>query len=191
MTQNTAAESSKPLFTQRFFLLQGLGWLGSIGILSSGIALAQSPIGELVMQAPVSQPVSPATAPSPAVPSPAVSEPPAAPPEPFVPKSFQPPQPIPERVDAPTVVLPSSRSGGSDYDGPTSLVFSERSTGCQAVLWQGRPVPNGICPPPPPPVSSNPAAVKVSSLGLGVTKPDGIAPPVWNYYKRTLRPSGQ
>ncbi|UBF28641.1 peptidoglycan DD-metalloendopeptidase family protein [Kovacikia minuta CCNUW1] len=169
-------------------MLKGLGWVGSISIFSSGIALAQGAANELVIQPPAAQSVQS----SPALPTPAVPAAPSVTPEPFVPEALQPPQPLPESADAPTVNLPSARSGSSDYDGPTSLVFSERSTGCQAVLWQGRPVPNGICPPAEPTVSSNPSAVRVSSLGLGVTKPGvGIAPAVWDYYKRTLRPTGR
>jgi hypothetical protein len=188
MNQNTAAKNSKPLFAQRSVLLQGLSWIGSISIISSGTALAQSPASELVIQEPAAQPAEAL----PVAPNSPVPEAIPATPEPFVPEALQPPQPIPDQANSPTVVLPGSRSSEKSYDGPTSLVFSERSTGCQAVLWQGRSVPNGICPPAAPAVTSNPSAVRVSSLGMGVTKPSvGIAPSVWDYYKRTLRPSGR
>ncbi len=113
-------------------------------------------------------------------------------PVPLSPESLQPPQSLPASTDAPTVILSSPHSGGKDYDGPTSIVFSERSTGCRATLSQGGSVPNGICPPPAPVVSNNPSAVSVSALGMSVTKPSvGIAPSVWDYYKRMIRPPSQ
>ncbi len=59
MNQTTAAKKSKRLSFQCSLLFQGIGWLGSISILSGGIVLAKSPASELMIQEPAVQPQDP------------------------------------------------------------------------------------------------------------------------------------
>jgi len=193
MNQTAAAKKSKRLSFQPSLLFQGVGWLGSISILSGGIVLAKSPASELIIQEPAVQSQHSLSSDQPSVTPEAAPVVPTSPaPVPLSPESLQPPRSLPASVDAPTVILSNPHSGEKDYDGPTAIVFSERSTGCRATLSQGGSVPNGICPPPAPVVSNNPSAVSVNALGMSVTKPSvGIAPSVWDYYKRTIRPPSQ
>ncbi|QZZ22582.1 M23 family metallopeptidase [Leptothermofonsia sichuanensis E412] len=185
MTQNFAAQppKSQPSWC---FLVQGIGLIGSIGILGSGVALAHGAASELTIPELPPQLVEPSVSEAPIVPD-VVPLPPASE---FSPAS----QPVWDAVDEPTVVLPGAKAG---YDAPTSIILSERSTGCQTVLRNGQAVPASICPPPAPTQlevagvagsGGNRGSSVVAVGGLSVVNP---SPNVWNYYRRTIRPAGR
>ncbi len=158
-------------FYQRSLLIQGMGWLGGISILSSGLVLAQAPdlveagavpsAQDLLMADPVAPaapvapiPIAPEPPPAPIMsaepvePAPAVSAPSEAPA--VVLELHTPPEATATRSPAP-IDLGNGYIDTTDYNvGATSperpnIVLSERSTGCQAVLQQGQAVPNSVC----------------------------------------------
>ena len=155
----------------RLFL--SVGWLGSLSVLSSGVVLAQTPV--------LTSPPSPAaveTAPSIAAPPAEVIQEMA--PEPFAPEFSQPIQvPVPESNPA---------TSQNSYTAPTTIVLTERSTGCQAVISTGQAVPGGICAPKPELTSprGNLTAIGVTSLGSSSTGYSTTS--LKDYYYRTVRP---
>ncbi|MBW4582287.1 MAG: M23 family metallopeptidase [Tildeniella nuda ZEHNDER 1965/U140] len=106
----------------------------------------------------------------------------------------------PEKIVQPSIVQPSPTNSRPDdgYDAPTSIVLTERSTGCRAVLQSGQVLEGSPCAlderrqtPKASIASGGLPAVSVSALasvtGLGTS-----ASPTWQaYYKRTARPSGR
>lgn len=176
MTRNSISQPWKTIAAQGLFLVSGLSLLGA-GI-AAGTAMAQTGTTEIAIPESSGQstevaPVVPEVAPLP----PQMEE-------------FSPaPQPSVDRVDNPTVVLPGAKAG---YDAPTSIVLSERSSGCRAVLSNGSTVPGSICPPAQPQVVSSLAGSRPSSAvqvnSLSVITPSTS---VWDYYKRTVRPQGR
>lgn len=154
----------------RLFL--GIGWLGSLSVLSGGVVLAQTP----VLTTPPA-PVAVETAPSIASPPPEVA--PEMAPEPFAPEFSQPIQ----------VPLPGPNPAAQDsYTAPSTIVLSERSTGCQAVISTGQAVPGGICAPKPEAISprGNLTAIGVTPLGSGSAGYSTTS--LKDYYYRTVRP---
>lgn len=176
MTLKSVRQSPKRSVSLPVRLIQGISLVG-IGVLSGGVGLAQSPASELVIRE-ASSPV-PAPAPAGTPETTPVDSPPVIP-------EFSPaPAPVSRKADTPIVKLPGGDAG---YDAPTSIVLSERSSGCQTVLRSGRSVPSAICAPvealsrPSNPVT----AARVGSLSV-VTPSSSV----WDYYKRTLRPVGR
>ncbi|MBD2022645.1 M23 family metallopeptidase [Leptolyngbya sp. FACHB-36] len=185
MTRNATAQPLQSVL-QRLLLLQGLGWLG-VGVLSSGMALAQAPTVEEI---PDPMPIQSA-APVPAV------EPPA--PIPTAPESF-PPLALPAPATTRAPIAPAPRPAAVEYEAPSTIVFSERSTGCQSTVQSGQSVMNGPCGAPKPvappiarEVSTGVSAVQVGPLAVG-SSGIGLAtttPSVRSYYNRTIRPPGR
>lgn len=212
-------DSSRPLVKSlsQNSLLKGLGLLGGISVLSSGMAFAQTvPTSETLavpsaqdLLAPAAPPpqISPArpaaAAPSPAAEAPAISSPsvsPAANPqvssEPDVPQLSL-PSSVADQVN--TIAPPETTSyidstnqyslGATASNGqPSSIVLSERSTGCQAVIQQGENVPSSIC------ASSRTASAKpgnLSAISVGAMRlsANGVAVGQ-NFYNLTQRPLG-
>lgn len=177
---------------QRSFLAQGISLLGGISVLSSGIALAQTPSTDVVIpetSAPSAEVAPPAAAPDPAPVSPEVVPPELSTPTPVV---------IPERDAVAPPIVQSNPKVTDTYDEPASVVLSERSTGCRSVLQYGQGITNGPCgapiPQQPPTYAAraasspsfatqiSPLAGSYSGVALGTT------PSVRDYYKRTVRP---
>ena len=146
-------------FWQRFLLVQGIGWIGGLGIVSGSIVWAQSQIptnGILVAQIPDTMPK--------AVPQDAAPEAPAKA-APIVTRSTQPrlPQRNRTRRQNPTSQPVASNSnnsyidptdyslgatnrqeiGSRSYEPPSAVVLSERSRGCRRVY--GRNGVSGGC----------------------------------------------
>jgi murein DD-endopeptidase MepM/ murein hydrolase activator NlpD len=162
----------KSAWQQRF--LPCLGLVGAIGLLNH----APSPIQAAELVIPETM-----TAPAPRVaPLPQAT---TAEPVPFIPNFSPKAVRVPAHLEAPTVVLPGADAG---YDAPTAIVFSERSTGCQATLQSGRALPDGICPPVQTWESPRTAGITSRVSAMGVVTP---SPSVLQYYRRTLRPQGR
>jgi murein DD-endopeptidase MepM/ murein hydrolase activator NlpD len=119
MTQRRNTRISTQSSVQRSLLFRGIGWLGSLGILSSSmVAFAQTPdtseaivvpsAQDLLMPAESSPPPAPpapvVAEPEPAAPAPVVTQPPVASPSPS-PAASQ-----PATDDAPTIVVPGLSS---------------------------------------------------------------------------------
>ncbi len=175
--------------------LRGLGLLGGFGLLSGGMVLAQEAVTTPI--APSSP--EPATAVSPAAIAPSVAPQtlevtPAvaipAVPEPIIMQ--------PSRVN-PTATQPkasTARPESSGYDAPTSIVLTERSTGCRAVLRGGQLLDGSPCTLDSRWQAANAPAPRslpaVSVASLGITSLGTIATPTWQaYYNRTARPPGR
>ena len=177
MTPRSVPQSPKRSDSLPVRLVQGISLVG-IGVLSGGVGLAQSSASELVIPE-ASSPSAPVPVPT-GVPTTAPTDNP-----PVIPEFSPAPAPVSRKADIPVVKLPGGDAG---YDAPTSIVLSERSSGCQAVLRSGRAVPSAICAPvealsrP----SSTVTAARVGSLSV-VTPSSSV----WDYYKRTLRPAAR
>lgn len=189
MTSNAASTSPDRRYR---VLVSGLGWVGSFGLLSSGMALAQSADNIVV-------PAVSAIDASPAAIAPTLRQPKVAPPE-TTPIVVAPALLAPE-TQPPTTQLesPSARSNREDdYDAPTSIVLTERSTGCRAVLRSGQLLDGSPCAldtrwnAPKVPVGAGRSLPTVSVRSFNDTVISTSAVPNWQaYYKRTVRPSGR
>jgi murein DD-endopeptidase MepM/ murein hydrolase activator NlpD len=207
MNRTADAPTSKKSLFHWFWLLQGLGWISSLGILGS-IAVAQTSTqpATKALAIPETEPQSDKTAPivsQPALPIPASSPIPATSP------AIDPPQ---ERA-VPTVVLPSPQSADT-YEKPLSIILSERSTGCQNTVELGQGVegtcavakPAAIVPPEEQlPVANvgqtrkvgEPSAVVSAGIESSARESSGLVsaidpiPTIQDYYSRTLRPPGR
>ena len=192
----------------RFWLIQAVGWIGGVSALSGGIAIAQAPASDPFSAAPSPQPIAAPVETAPVAPRPAPAASESFPSEFSAPSSavpqYQPP------TAAPAPVVPSSRSTQSveTYTAPSAIIFSERSSGCQATVRSGQ-VPSGLCGGDSfaPRVRSygNPGqstasrtttasqlstlpAVQVSTLLSTVTGLNPGTPSLQDYYRRTVRP---
>ncbi|HEY9895817.1 MAG TPA: M23 family metallopeptidase [Candidatus Sericytochromatia bacterium] len=215
MTLNT----HPTLLNRRYrVLVRGLGWIGSFGLLSSGIALAQGSADE-VMTAPSMPSVDLNSA---AIDS--TNQLDIAPPEVSAPIVVAPTAPAPEPLSVqPQSVQPTAPTVRPDYDdgydAPTSIVLSERSTGCRAVLQSGQLLDGSPCSlddrwqAANAKVTADRAASSISSsgnvsfgnvssgsmssssmsvAGLGTSTAFAAqTPTLQTYYKRTARPSGR
>ena len=192
----------------RFWLIQAVGWIGGVSALSGGIAIAQAPASDPFSAAPSPQPIAAPVETAPVAPRPAPAASESFPSEFSAPSSavpqYQPP------TAAPAPVVPSSRSTQSveTYTAPSAIIFSERSSGCQATVRSGQ-VPSGLCGGDSfaPRVRSygNPGqstasrtttasqlstlpAVQVSTLLSTVTGLNPGTSSLQDYYRRTVRP---
>jgi Peptidase family M23 len=181
-TARTAAKVSAK-FPERSprLILSGL-CLGGLGLLSSGVSLAQS--------APTATVPPPVTLDqSAAAPAPAIHAVPDLP-------QLMPEFSSPEGLAAPIPVAPVPAPRATAPDAAPTVVLTERSTGCRAVLEAGQPV-SGPC---------RAAGSEVAAAGgrsvpgvaptgvLGVSYPSlglGTTPSLKNYYNRRLRPPGR
>ncbi len=136
-------------------LLQRLGCLGSLGVFSSGMAIAQTPsptasvAPSVVVPAESSpDPTPPAIVISPAPTPSAIALPERQEPEPPVQVVIQqnsaPVQSSPRAVSAdpapPAAVVASPAPASNGYEAPSAVVFSERKSGCQFAVGQGQTV---------------------------------------------------
>ncbi|HEY9616740.1 MAG TPA: M23 family metallopeptidase [Microcoleaceae cyanobacterium] len=211
MTGNAIARIVQTSPFQRRLVLQGVGWLGSLSLLSSGMVLAQSPVNELTIAEPAPT-TSTEAAPEPTA-APATAAPESIAPEMTPDSSYAPASPVPDTVPSsatPSATLnlpaPSIPEQTDSYSAPSTIVFSERSTGCQTAISAGQAV-SGICPPPPASsptpyqwsgansgssiAGSTPSVsigmLNVSSSGVGLGGGTTTAS-VRDYYQRTVRP---
>ncbi|MEX0271795.1 M23 family metallopeptidase [Leptolyngbyaceae cyanobacterium UHCC 1019] len=205
MTGKKTGQSTHELATYSFWLIQGIAWIGGMSALSSGMAIAQSSTSDPFSAAPA-QPV---TAPLETAPIAPVA--PAAPvaPESF-PSEFSAPSPaVPTYQPPPAAapVAPPSRAA-EPYAAPSTIIFSERSSGCQATVRSGQ-VPDELCGGNRSNTArqslnsgqlstasgaattsqlSNLPAVQVSTLLSTVTGLNPSTTSLKDYYRRTLRP---
>ncbi|MDX2243112.1 MAG: M23 family metallopeptidase [Leptolyngbyaceae cyanobacterium bins.302] len=179
---------------QRAVFLPSLGLLSGISLFTAQDGFAQTPVSEPV-------PVQPAT---PTAPETA----PVAPPPPIAPESFPvefstpaaAPAPPPQSV-APVAPAPPAPDA---YIAPSTIIFSERSTGCQATVRSGQ-APGSVCGsagtsqinvPGWQGANGQPAG-NVSAIGIGslsVVAPSvkiGSTPSLRDFYRRTMRPPGR
>lgn len=217
MTGNAIARIVQTLPFQRRLVIQGMGWLGSLSLLSSGVGLAQSPASEFTIAEPTTaSPVDVAPAPE-YVPEPAVPE--SSAPEPAIAPEIVPdysyspttpePSPVPPSATSPEALnlpAPYIPDQTESYSAPSTIVFSERSTGCQTAISTGQAV-SGICPPSPvsAPTTEQWSGARGSSLiagsapsvsvGLLNVSASGVSiggstttASVRDYYQRTVRP---
>ncbi|WP_277881695.1 MULTISPECIES: M23 family metallopeptidase [Cyanophyceae] len=189
-------------------LVRGLGWIGSFGLLSSGMALAQGSADD-VLTAPSMPSVDLNSAPIDSTNQRDIAPPEVSTPV-FVAPTVPAPEPLSVQPQSTQPTAPSARPDYNDsYDAPTSIVLSERSTGCRAVLQSGQLLNGSPCSlddrwqAANAKVTADRAASSISSsgntssggmsvAGLGTTTAFASQTPTWQtYYKRTARPSGR
>lgn len=205
MVQHNFAPGLPLQKNRSMLMLRGLGLLSSLSLLGNmGLAQAQAP--DLADSAP---------APAAEVPPvPEYSPAPAPAPVPAAPEAFPTefaPAPVPPIPAAPTELIPRAAQPApapSQYDAPATIEFSERSTGCRAVVASGQ-TPGSVCGSVATQTGGNvpglsyttngrslaglpagPAAsVRVGPLSVPATVafPDNL-PSLKDYYRRTLRP---
>lgn len=195
-------------FRGRRSLLRRLSYLGGIGVLSGGAAMAQAPSSDIpavVISTSSTAPAAIAAPPAPVAPLEV--------PERFEPESAAAPASI-EIAPARQSVAPASDRPG-DYEAPSAIVFSERSSGCEFSLQQGQSFASTPC------ASQSVAAPQataarsfsgssrsyssaqvsatsvrvnpaISSSGVQVTQPSIASASgfIKNYYNRSVRPLG-
>ncbi len=215
MTQQPNSFVRSSLRQSKIFFKR-LAYLGSLGVFSSGVAIAQTP-APTVSPSPVSQstdvtvPIASSPAPT-AIASPQPAS--TATPEPVAPKPATPviiESPAPKAEASPKPQAPSA------YQAPSSIVITDRKSGCEFAMAQGQAVsgrcgnvtattpqntgigntiskaissvirPKFATPTPDAPVD----AIASSSSNASWTPPS-IVPPsfVQDYYNRTIRPLG-
>lgn len=156
-------------------MAQGMSWLGGLGVVTSGMVLAQAPVAAEADGIPGAQDllgveVAPAPAPAPVV-VPAPASPQVVAPEPSAPEPSVVPQPsvlpdvAPTPVAAPPAIAPPESQGipqtvghfdspyidstnyniGATESSRPSVVLSERSSGCEQLLQYGQTVPRNLC----------------------------------------------
>lgn len=200
MTDEKTGKSTSEQAKCRFWLIQAMVWIGGVSALSGGMAIAQSPTSDPFSATPSPQPIAAPVETAPIAPIPAPATPESFPSEFSTPSSavpqYQPPTAAP--------VAPSSRSTQSPetYTAPSAIIFSERSSGCEATVRSGQ-VLSGLCGgdrgygnPGKSAVSrtttasqlSNLPAVQVSTLLSTVTGLNPGTPSLQDYYRRTVRP---
>lgn len=197
-----ASIQPQPARVRRVLIWPGLGLVGGMTLFTGTAGLAQTAVSESVGGQPA-----PA---QPAIPAPVDVAPPAPPaPESFPVEFSTPaapapaPAPIPRSQPVAPVAAPPPVSAPVDtYVAPSTIIFSERSTGCQATVQAGQ-TPAGICGggtgmtqvrvPGWQGANGQPAgsisAVGVS--GLSVVAPSvnvGTTPSLRDFYRRTMRP---
>ncbi len=191
MTQNACLMLLHPRYS---VLLRGLGWLGGFGLLSGGMVLAQGATNEAIVptSADSSSAISPLTIAPVVQPSSSTL---LEAPTPFT-------QPVPERaLVQPIIAQPKAtpRSVPDDrYDAPTSIVLTERSTGCRAVLRSGQLLDGSPCAldsrrqAASAQVATGRLPANVTSFSIASTGLGTSTTPTWQaYYNRTARPTGR
>ncbi|MDX2216992.1 MAG: M23 family metallopeptidase [Oculatellaceae cyanobacterium bins.114] len=214
MTQKPDSIRPSDQSTSPRFLMQGLSWLSGLSLLGGGVVFAQTaPTDSLAVPSaqdllapaeatPAAPPIAAPVAPTSTAPDPVVIERPApttASPAPNPTTASETPIALPSTVvDQIQTLTPQSDRfiDTTDYNlGATpaygqrpTVVFSERSTGCQTTLQQGQSVPASLCANPsglggnPTSVSSvNVGPMRLGSNGVGLGR---------NYYNLTQRPMG-
>lgn len=165
-------------------LLQRLGCLGSLGVFSSGMALAQTPSPTPSAAPSVVVPTEAAADPTPpamtsAAPSPAVVAPPEQiAPEPPVPVVIE-QNPVPASPAPSVAPQPEAATAPNTYEAPDSIIFSERSSGCQFSVSPGKTAAEACGTAPSKPVATSKAAglsKTVSNLISGVVRPKFASP---------------
>ncbi len=198
-----ASANCKRPKSQHSLFLPGLGLLGGVSIFTAGSSFAQTPVAESVNQSIPNQSAESATVDVAPI---APIAPPAAAPESF-PTEFSPmprSQPV-IPVVPPAATAPATPATSSDgYLAPSTIIFSERSTGCKAMVPSGQ-TPNSVCGGVRvPSVSGSPSVpgfarnTPGSMTGRGGAL-DAIAPRVAvgatsslrDFYRRTMRPPAQ
>lgn len=191
----TAASRSR---FQRVLMLPGLGVIGGITLFMGQDSLAQTAIADPVGSTPAPvQPVAPA---------PVDFTPPPPPPAPeSFPVEFSTPNtaPAPRSQPAPIAAPPAVKAPADAYIAPSTIIFSERSTGCQASVQAGQ-SPSGICGDrggltavPGWQGSNGPTPGRVGAIGgagLSVVAPSvkiGSTSSLPDFYRRTMRPPGR
>ncbi len=189
-------------------LLLPLGWLGGVGLLGAGASLAQAAETPQLNSPPAS--ISTSVAPQPAPlnrPAP-VSSPevvPVVPPVSAAPAAIA-PEPGPVVVLSPaanptpklSIVSPQAETPNS-YDGPSTIVFSARSSGCEYVLQRGQTLNSELCGERPAPKVANAAGDRVAPIqvgplslsGSGVSWQGNPDPVTQKFYNQSQRPSGR
>ncbi len=210
MTQQPDVTRTQNLWGQRSWLRR-LSYLGGVGILSSGAAMAQAPssaplvIRSLELTSQSESSISPVTSNASALSTPErlVSQPSAS-----------------DRVQIEVKSNKTAAIAPSDsYEAPSEIVITNRSSGCDITLNQGHAILGGACGTQPQVTASAPTtrygsatskrdeayeAVQVSAapsvkwssnrLGESVTSGAIVAPAygfVKDYYNRTVRPLGR
>jgi murein DD-endopeptidase MepM/ murein hydrolase activator NlpD len=196
MSQPRNAQS---LWGQRS-LLKRLSCLSGVGILSSGVALAQAPsnLPQIVISkpseaAPVSRAASDLTAP----------------------ERFAPETSAKIEAKANSTLKIETAPTANEYEAPSTIVFSDRSSGCEFALKQGQTLANGACGGQREVASRRSGSVNSSDSSVQAAAPiriervslersggrlDTAAPPattplsasafVKDYYNRSVRPLG-
>jgi len=191
MAQTFSTSLLSPLL-QQFLKVGKIGCLSGIGVLSGGLAIAQTPQTD----SPSVEIAPPIAAPRPAAPSIVI--------EPTV------PAPKVETV-APAPVYKAPIAVPESYSAPETIIFSERSTGCKTFV-KGRNFSDSCAPAPAPVVRrsgnvaglSSPKRVDAiapllngqassQSYASGRSSGRGYTPTAsfQNYYQRTYRPVGR
>jgi murein DD-endopeptidase MepM/ murein hydrolase activator NlpD len=177
-------------------LLQRIGCLGSLGVFSSSMAIAAQPSPTASVAPSVVVPAE--SAPDPTPPAFAVSPSPSAiavperqepePPVEVVIEQRNSPAPVQSAIDpvppgdeieaaAPVIASPAPKAPA--YEAPDSVVFSERNSGCQFAVTQGKTVAEACGTPalPKPIANDNPAGLsKVVSTMISSTVRPKFAP---------------
>jgi len=184
---------------QRAMVLPGLGLMGSMTLLTGYDGLAQTPIGDPVVEQPAPvQPVAPAPI--------EVAPPPPPAPESFPVEFSTPSAPAPRSQPVAPIAAPPPAPAPTDtYIAPSTIIFSERSTGCRATVQAGQ-SPNAICggatgvtqvSVPGWQGANGQSAGSVSAVGvsgLSVVAPSvkiGATSSLRDFYRRTMRPPGR
>lgn len=163
-------------------LLSGL-CLGGLGLLSSGVAWAQSPVA-------VDPPAARAELSTAAPQEPAIQ---AVPDLPQLMPEFSSPTAVAEPISIPSAP-PASTAEAAPFSAP-AVVLTERSTGCQATLEAGQTI-SGPCGPAVTAAvgQTGAAGVVLPSGQLGISYPSiglGTTPSLKAYYNRRMRPPGR
>ncbi|PSB19712.1 M23 family peptidase [Phormidesmis priestleyi ULC007] len=210
MTQQPNVTRQKTFWGQRF-LIRRLSYLSGVGILGSGAAIAQAPsnVPPVIISAPSSsQSASPASAlsnerlSSTTLGAAALALPERSAPADQVQIDVQPTQTSP-------AVTPPSES----YEAPSTIVITNRSSGCEITLNQGQAIADGSCGSQRP-VASASVRRNIGAIGGEVESVQVSATPtirsfssspeasvttaaapaysfVKDYYNRTIRPLGR
>lgn len=201
MTQNSNLNTSFSAISYRTVLNYSLGWLGGIGVLTGSVAFAQTaptPDAGTVPSAEdlLSPSRQPEPAPSIAVPAPVPAEPMRSPVEASpTPAAETPSLSISDLEDTPQTpgnfdqlyIDSTDYSVGATRQDQPTVVFSERSTGCQTVVPQGQTAPRRICAggaiaQDGSSINLGPLSVSSSGIGFRSTSPQ-------DYYNLTQRPT--
>ncbi len=204
MTQQPNATRQTTFWGQRF-LIRRLSYLSGVGILGSGAAIAQAPsnVPPIVSAPSISQSASSANTSERL--APALGSAPT-PPERSAAEQIQ--------IDVRTATSPGVTAPLDSYEAPSTIVITNRSSGCEITLDQGQAIADGACGSQRPvaaiahvqndsavggniesvQVNSTPTTQNLSNSPATVTTASIAAPAysfVKDYYNRTTRPLGR
>jgi murein DD-endopeptidase MepM/ murein hydrolase activator NlpD len=206
---------SQPRNAQSFWrersLLKQLSYLSGVGILSSGVAVAQAPsdIPQIIISTPSKAAPSASHTASDLIAPPSVSQSSVKPePSPLQIET------VPQSTASQSTTSQSTTSQSNEYEAPSTIVFSDRSSGCEFALKQGQTLANGACGSPREVASGRPSGSTSGNSSVQAAAPirlervsferssrsDNTAPPVTtplsasafvkDYYNRSVRPLG-